>query len=370
MAYIRKIIAKEETLHGIARLHWIYILHGVLWFFILAGSGWLLNSAMTRLLVATASATGNVAFPSLFLNATGWLTFFLMAAGFFLFLLFVMKVLFTEVGLTERRVIHKTGMIFIKVHQIDIEEIRGDQIDLGWFGKFLGYGYIMLDCRFIGDIRLPAIENPERFIRGLHALRAGVQDSLSVVLGKGEKKPLHIIREEEQGGWKAGSAGPSDPSPQKPRPEIEPGKPGRQPEIEPPNVPPVPEIQPEPTPHAPPPSNPPQEPERPPPQPVQPIPAPAPSEPPLQPPSDRQGEHAVSAQEVTQIVRQETVHMAQQVVKELAEQGLLQKPPANDTPSGKPDIDNDLAAIFDSASEKKRGGGDHGMQGGMERIIH
>ncbi len=358
MAYIHKIIAKDETLHGIARLHWIYVVKGIAWFVVMAGSGWLLNLMMGRAMMAMASSIDSVVLPQAIMTITNGAMFFLMAGGFFIFFLYVLKILVTEIGLSDRRIMHKTGLIFVKVQQVDLEEIRGENMDLGTFGRLLGYGYIMLDCRFIGDVKLPAIESPERFIRGLHALRASTQDSLSVVLGKGDKKPLNVLPAiEGQGGPQGG------PPPQKPTPEIEPGKPAPQPEVDPGNIPAQPEIQPEPTPHNPPPSVPPSQPVTPQPQPTQPIPAPAPSEPPLQPPT---GQKNFSAEDVAQIVKQVLPQMAQEVVKELVEEGMIQKPqePADNG------VDNDLAAVFDDASHIKKMGGKGDDHDRLEHVIH
>lgn len=351
MAYVQKVISKEEQLHGIARLHWIYIVQGVMWFMVLGGFGWLLNSLIAQGLMMTASATSSMALPAVFVSATNWLTLFFLAGGFFLFMLFVIKVLFTEVGLSNRRVIYKTGMVFIKVQQIDLEEIRGENIDLGWFGRFLGYGYIMLDCRFIGDIRLPAIERPERFIRGLHSLRANTQDSLSVVVGKGNPKPLKVATD--------------DVEMQGQRPDIEPGKPAPHPEVDPGNQPARPEIQPEPTPHAPPaPSNPPAQPVTPPPQPTQPIPAPPPSEPPLQPPTGQV--QVMTPEDIAKIVQESMPQMAQQIVQELSDKGLLKNSePVNDDPA----VDNTLIHVFDDARHKE-GLDPDDMHDKVERSVH
>ncbi len=350
MAYVQKIISKEEELHGIARLHWIYIIQGVVWFMAMAGFGWLVSYLAKQGLMMTASAAGSTMLPDLFLGALDWVTLFCLGGGFFLFMLFVIKVLFTEIGISNRRVIYKTGMVFIKVQQIDLEEIRGENIDLGWFGRFLGYGFIELDCRFIGDIKLPAIERPERFIRGLHALRANTQDSLSVVVGKGHPKPLKIENTEE-----ISEAG---------RPDIEPGKPAHSPEVDPGNQPAKPEIQPEPTPHSPPPSDPPSQPDRPAQPPAQPTPAPGPNpQPPLQPPGDQA---MMSADDVAKLLKEALPEMAHQVVAELMEKGLLK-----DVESLKahPDIDNNLIHVFDDATQKQDGGEDE-VRNTMGQAIH
>lgn len=366
MAYVKKIVSKEEELVGIARLHWIYVLRGLFWFGVMAGAGWIINSLMTKILLATNSAVSSYYVANMLLTIGSGTMLFLMGGGFLVFFLFVVKVLSTEVGLTDRRVIHKEGLLFVKVHQIDHEEIRGEKLDLGWFGRLLNYGYLMLDCRFIGDVRLPAIENPERFLRALHTMRGQTQDALSVVRGKtGSMAPLQL--NDEETAQQPETPQPAAPSP---TPEIQPGQPGTQPEVDPGNIPGTPEALPMPTPHNPPaPNNPPPQPEAPPAQPAQPIPAPPPTEPPLQPPSGVQQSPPpdVDPRVVAQIVQQVVPQMADQVVRKLAADGLVAKAPENDNDSSIA-VDTELIASFDEARGKK--GGDHDMRNQMEHAIH
>lgn len=368
MAYIRKMIAHDEKLIGIARLHWIYVIKGLIWFLGLAFAGWAVDQLITRGLFMIAQSTGATGMSAMLLTFSHNAMLFMMAAGFYIFFLFVLKVLVTEVGLSNRRIMLKEGLIFVKVKQVDIEEIRGENMDSGHLGRILGYAYIMLDCRFIGDVRLPAIENPERFMRALHQTRGISQDTLNVVLGKNNPMALGIV-----------GSGPDMPQPNTPQPtpEILPGQQPGQPEVAPPNTP-EPEIRPTPVPHSPPPAAPPQQPSQPPAQPPQPTPPPINPEPPLQPPSGVQNRNApivppVVAQSVTlppdavaQVVQQVMPQMAQQVVKEMTEQGLIHpEDPAND----QIDIDTDLMDSFDDARLDKDGNGND-LRDKMEYAIH
>jgi len=354
MAYVRKIIAKDETLIGIARLHWIYVIKGMVWFFVMAGAGWAMDNLVTRGLMMISNATNTYALPAALLSLSDKIMMFMMAGGFFVFFLFVLKVLVTEVGLTSRRVIHKEGLIFVKVKQIDLEEIRGENMDMGHLGRLLGYAYILLDCRFIGDVKLPAIESPERFIRALHAARSKTQDALSLVVGKGA--PVTIPSDSVEG------IDSLQVKAQKPTPEIQPGQPAPEPEVNPPQIP-QPEIRPEPVPHNPSPQAPPSQPVPPPPQPAQPIPPPINPEPPLQPPSGVSP--VVDPQIVAQVVQQVMPQMADQVVKKMTEQGLVVEQPAND----ENDIDTDLIESFDDARLDKDAHGND-LHNKMEHAIH
>jgi hypothetical protein len=407
MAYIRKIVGHDEELIGIARLHWIYVVKGIAWFVVLSGAGWLLNNIIQRVAVAMAQATDSAALPVMFMTLSNGAMYFLMFGGALIFFFFTLKVLVTEIGLSTRRVMHKEGLIFIKVQQIDIEEIRGENLDLGYLGRILGYGYLLLDCRFIGDVRLPAIEKPERFLKALHERRAKAQDSLSVVLGKGNAAPLNIdlpadMRQQQQ---------PEipQPSPPQPTPEIQPGGPAQQPEVTPPQ--PGPEYPGQPVPHGPPPTQPAPTPQQPQPEvtppPAQPTPAPGPDpQPPLQPgqtqantvaatalpptaaedipmsaPVQQQQyatapspgassppivvQNAIDPNTVKQVVQQIMPQMAQQVAKELVDKGIVEKP----APEGDKDVDTDLIHSFDDAALDKDGH-PRANNNRLEHIVH
>ncbi len=193
MAYVHKIIGKEETLVGIARLHWIYVVKGLAYFMAFTAFGMFLDALVLRAVGFLARHSDSLSFFAVFADMSNSLLMILMGVGFLIFMFFVLKVLSTEIALTTRRVIDKRGLIFVKVKEIDVEEIRGENLDLGYLGRILGYGYLNLDCRFIGDVTLPAIEEPERFLKALHMVRSKAQDSLAVVMGKGNGRPLEVV---------------------------------------------------------------------------------------------------------------------------------------------------------------------------------
>lgn len=382
MAYVRKIIGQDEKLIGIARLHWIYVLRGLSWFLGFAFAGWALDMLVTRGLFIISRTTGADSLSPTLMTLSNGAMMFMMAGGFMIFFLFVLKVLVTEVGLTNRRIILKEGLIFVKVKQVDLEEVRGENMDTGYLGRLLGYAYVMLDCRFIGDVRLPAIESPERFMRALHQARGVTQDTLSVVLGKNNPVAVGVVDETD---------GPEklEPNTPQPTPEIQPGQEPNQPEVQPGQTPQGPEIPAMPVPHNPPPSpNPPPQPQAPPAQPTQPTPPPINPEPPLQPPTgvQMQPQPAVQAaplpptndqivpavvaqsvnlapEAVAQVIAQVMPQMAEQVVKQMAEQGLVHADPAND-------VDTDLIESFDDAA--KLGKDEHGndLRNKVEYAIH
>ena len=179
--YIHKMVGSDEKLIGVARLHWIYLVKGMVGFALCMLLAYAVNTAieMALALLYRHAAPADGAYPFMAINH--YFSQFMFLCGVYIFGIYLVKVLGTEVGLTTRRMIFKTGLVFVSTHEVDIEEIRGERMDLGWFGRFLDYAYIKLDCRFIEDLSTPAIEKPERFIRALHKLRSDASDSVITI---------------------------------------------------------------------------------------------------------------------------------------------------------------------------------------------
>lgn len=174
MAYVKKIIGAHEKLHGIARLHWIYLAKGMGIFLLSAALGYAADQAIFSIFNMLNKLSIGVATNMMLVRINAAIApIFLIIGGLYL-MVYVLKVIYTEIALTNKRIIYKTGLLFVKVKEIDIEEISGENMDTGYFGSVLGYAYLMLDCRFVGDVTLPAISNANAFVKALHAARTKV----------------------------------------------------------------------------------------------------------------------------------------------------------------------------------------------------
>lgn len=303
MAYVEHLINRDEKLVGIARLHWIYVLKGLVWFVVLAWLGAASEALVMRTIAATNAAVESVVVLPRFTILSDWLMSLAQSVnsvqagiGLLIFAMHVLKVWVTEVALTDRRVIYRKGLFSVKVAQIDLEEIRGERLDFGMFGRFLRYGRIKLDCRFVGDVRLPAIAHADTFIKALHHYRSHTQEVLSVAIGDTKPAKLQIVE---------ASAQQPEPPPVRPVTPPEPVQPV--PEIEPAKQPPQPEIQPPPT------------------------------------------AAAAQAEIVAQAVAEAVEKVVPRIVEKMAEQGAIAvKPAANDE---KP-ADEELLVAFDGAAYK------------------
>lgn len=174
MAFVRKLVGPDEKLVGIARLHWIYGVKGLLWLGGFLALGGFVNRLIVRYLGFSPSI--NPAFDGIVTLGTAvfWIC---LSIGICLFLLYFIMMIATEVGLTDKRLIYKKGLIFVDVKETDLEEIKGANVDNGMLGRLLNYGTVHLDSRFISDLMLPSIADPYRFVKALNDLRTRMKQA-------------------------------------------------------------------------------------------------------------------------------------------------------------------------------------------------
>lgn len=206
MSFVKKILGPDETLIGITSAHWIYGATGIVWLAGMMIVGLVLSSysvgAFDYLFRDSGAPAVNVISDVLFWMAT--------ALGIVMFFLYFLMMISLEVGLTSRRIIYKRGLIFVDVKEVDLEEIKAADVNNGWFGRFLNYGYVILDARFVTGVDLPAIAKPYRFVNALNEARGemrhdsmtvivdGVGNSLKEEVGNAVKKEISDQEQEQE----------------------------------------------------------------------------------------------------------------------------------------------------------------------------
>ncbi len=177
MSFVAKhIVSSHERLIGIARLHWIYIVMGLFWAGIVAALGFALQYFVAQY-GSEQALTQTLDVMGYDLGARSvWISGAFGFTAVALFMAFYIEYLATEVAMTNERIIRKSGLIAVEVQEIDLKEIESARIHHGWCGAFLGYGSIYLDCRFVGDVHLPAIRRPYQFLKALHKIKDQSQD--------------------------------------------------------------------------------------------------------------------------------------------------------------------------------------------------
>lgn len=181
MSFIAKYITHhDERLVYIARLHWIYLVKGLVWFSILGGLGVYLNWQVFLHARELPSETLDFLPVPLALLSDFALGLIPLVTGFLIMLVYLFKLMGTEIALTNKRLIFKTGMFFVQSREVELSEISEVRIDNGWLGAVLGYGVLHLDCRFVGDFALPVVKNPYNLLRQINKLRAGHSDGATL----------------------------------------------------------------------------------------------------------------------------------------------------------------------------------------------
>lgn len=193
--FIRHIIGTDERLILLARLHWIYLLAGTFWMLALLGMGIGLDGLLWTYFGASIPGSGRYVLGIFSLGpSTPLLTILFGGCGVMIFALHAIKMLATEIALTNNRLIYKTGLIFVEVEEIDIVEIRAEHVHHGLLGRILGYGKIKLDSRFVGDIWLPSVRKPYRLIKAMHTLRTRLSDPMDEV----HERPMRTFHKAPQ----------------------------------------------------------------------------------------------------------------------------------------------------------------------------
>lgn len=160
MSYIRKIVNQQEKLLLLAHSHWIYLIEALFWLTALIFGGIYLDALLLKFLGGGFTLFGyeiRIAF-----------TVFFTLTGLGIFLSLCLEFVSIEIGLTDRRIVYKKGLFSVEVEEIELGDVRGEVVNHGFFGWMLGYGRIHLDCRYVGDVELPAIRKPYRFLQIMH----------------------------------------------------------------------------------------------------------------------------------------------------------------------------------------------------------
>jgi len=183
MSFIAKHITHQnERLLYLTRLNWVILLSGFFWVVLLGALGVFINwLILYKFNVLPSSTVPNLPYPySMVMDIAAGLFPALM--GLIIFLVYLFKFMGTEIALTDKRLIFKTGLFFVQSSEVEIAEISEATVDNGWFGVIFGYGTIHFDCRFVGDFTIYTVNNPYRIIRQINKLKSGGHPSTSEIL--------------------------------------------------------------------------------------------------------------------------------------------------------------------------------------------
>lgn len=178
--FLKNIIGADERIILLARLHWIYAVQGMVWMAVFTGFGMGLDHLSKSKFGYTAPLLQDNMLFDFYTNlGLPAMTILFGGAGFVIFMTHLVKILATEIALTDYRIVYKTGLLFVDVEEIDLVEIRAEHVHHGFFGRIFGYGRLQLDSRFVGDVFLPAIRQPYKLIKAMHKVRSKLHDAMT-----------------------------------------------------------------------------------------------------------------------------------------------------------------------------------------------
>ena len=153
MSYIESSLGNNEVLHYRARFHWFYKVAA--WSALIVGA-----------LVAMLALTQTYA----------WLAVVLLLIGATVWLSIMMPIWTTEIGVTNQRVVYKTGLVNRKTSELQLRSIEEVQFEQDFWGRVFDFG--KLEIHGTGDdaIFLPAVAEPIAF-------RAALQEAIGAAQG-------------------------------------------------------------------------------------------------------------------------------------------------------------------------------------------
>jgi uncharacterized membrane protein YdbT with pleckstrin-like domain len=153
MGYVRDSLGANEAIHYIAHFHWIrYALaYGVLAIAIIVS---VLSYDATYPLLALVPA----------------------AVGILLFVVMMVPIWTTEIGVTSQRVIYKRGLIQRETQEMQLRSVEQVSLDQDVLARILGYGWLEIHGTGEEVMILPAIGDPV-------AMRRALQEALGQIQG-------------------------------------------------------------------------------------------------------------------------------------------------------------------------------------------
>jgi len=159
MSYIEHSLSRSERLLYRARFPWFY-----------AAGAWALGiGSLAAALVAYALGHGEVA-PGL------------LAAGIVLFVVIMVPLRSTEIGVTNQRFIFKRGLIWRSTQELQLRAIEEVNLEQDLLGRLFDCGRLRLHGTGVDDIGLPVLADPI-------GLRKALQDGMAAASQAGFAGP-------------------------------------------------------------------------------------------------------------------------------------------------------------------------------------
>ncbi len=146
--YITRTLTDGERVLHTAKFHWLYTVTSFFYVFFFGFVGLVMSDVFSD----------------------AWLWF--AALGPLVFLVSMIIKWTTEIAITNRRVVYKRGWIARETNEINLNRIEETNLSQSVGGRIFGYGKLVFMGVGIGEVNLPAIDDPIHFRRQLQLAQA------------------------------------------------------------------------------------------------------------------------------------------------------------------------------------------------------
>lgn len=186
--YIESVLTGNERLIFLGEFPWIYKMQA--WLYLAFGAGLAFLILMAGLhadsthtlkdIFRVPNFGADIANNGGFVNAVrssnlGFrlMAFMFLVAGVSIFSKMLINMLTTEIGVTNYRLIYKTGIIARNVGEMNLNRVESLHVSQSILGRILNYGQVEVRGMGVGDISLPALHDPLSLRR---AIEVAVRD--------------------------------------------------------------------------------------------------------------------------------------------------------------------------------------------------
>lgn len=152
MPYIPKSLSDNETIEHLFKFHW------TVWITV-----WVIGVGSVIL--------GVIGVPLWLADVEGtWVAVAIAALLAVMAVYSYLTLRFQEFGVTNKRVIHKKGIVARQTNEMKLASIETVEIDQGVIGRILGHGTVKVTGRGISDVLFKSIDDPLQVKRRIESI--------------------------------------------------------------------------------------------------------------------------------------------------------------------------------------------------------
>ena len=160
MSYVKSVLQPNERLLFVSRIHWMVYVPSLLALAVASGFAFLF---------ASGAYVPNPLGPAVMHALMGYAALGILALSAFMFASAWLVRFGTEIAVTDKRVIHKRGLVWRRTKEINMDKIESVDVDQGIMGRILDFGTVTI--RGTGSATAPfhGIDNPLQFRNSITA---------------------------------------------------------------------------------------------------------------------------------------------------------------------------------------------------------